>query len=160
MKMNAAQRMLAETIGKECGLSTDKRTEVMGLLVELASLHRAVCNLECNASPAGLVLDLEGLSNSIEAGVKGLVVSLTGVAQPRFMYDPRGWTVGLVFRNSLLNQRIGEAWGIPTSDTRVAHYTQYPHLIAQATSEMLDRVRRATVAAADAQPDPTWGPSA
>lgn len=80
-------------------------------LSDLAAKHQKLCEIDLKD---GLTTGQSHARDAIELQVKGLLDDVQGISGAKFLYDPRGETVGIVFADGAHNSLNG-SWKVPVT---------------------------------------------
>ncbi len=114
-------------------LHVDAALDVNEKLHELAAQHQRLAQI--SLSESGLSEAQERVRDDVENKVIMLAHEIPGVLEPKFMYDPRGTTVGLMFDSGAHNSMNG-SYKVPLNPERVKELSNENF---QAAIEALER---------------------
>lgn len=97
-------------------LQVDAALDVNDRLHELSAQHHRLAQI--SVSESGLSKAQERVRDDVETKIISLAHEIPGVLEPKFMYDPRGTTVGLVF-DSGVNNSLNGSFKVPLNPARV-----------------------------------------
>ncbi|GIK74481.1 MAG: hypothetical protein BroJett021_34690 [Chloroflexota bacterium] len=95
-RLSAAQREWIEAIHRETGLYVGQALDLNDQLHELATKHLKLCLIDAGE---GLSTEQEAERDAIECWVREICGSVKGIKEAKFLYDPRGSTVAVVFES-------------------------------------------------------------
>ena len=111
----------------------DAALDVNDKLHELAAQHHRLAQI--SLSESGLSKAQERVRDEVEKEIVLLAQEIPGVLEPKFMYDPRGTTVGLMFESGAHNSLNG-SYKVPLNPERVKELSKENF---QAAIEALER---------------------
>lgn len=114
-------------------LHADAALDVNDKLHELAAQHQRLAQI--SLSESGLSKAQERVQEDVENKIILLAHEIPGVLEPKFMYDPRGTTVGLMFDSGAHNSLNG-SYKVPLNPERVKELSKENF---QAAIEALER---------------------
>ncbi len=92
-------------------LSHCQAVSLVHCLSDLAAKHQKLCEIDLQK---GLSASQSHARDAIEQQVNELLADVQGITGAKFMYDPRGETVGIVFANGASNSLTG-SWKVPVT---------------------------------------------
>lgn len=121
------QREFVEVLHHQGDVSMGEAIDLNAKLHELAAQHLVVCGwgLDSQSSSEPQVEAQFALLGRLEQQITDLIEPVPGVLGTKFVYDPRGTTVGLVFASGACNSMTG-SYKIPIDPARVAQLRQLP----------------------------------
>lgn len=108
--LSAEQREWVEVLHYETGLDARSCLELNDRLVDLTAKHLKLCNMGLHPGLSG---PQELARTHIESQVREVLDGLKGVQGAKFLYDPRGTTVGIVFENQARNSSLASMCRVP-----------------------------------------------
>lgn len=108
-RLNPEQREWIEQIHYETGLYIVQAVDLNDKLHELAAKHLKLCLVDVEA---GLSSEQEAARDAIESQVREICSGIKGIKEAKFLYDPRGTTVAVVFESGAHNSFSG-GWKVP-----------------------------------------------
>ena len=108
-RLNPEQREWIEKIHYETGLYVGQALDLNDKLHELAAKHLKLCLIDIEE---GLSSNQEAARDAIESQVREICSGIKGIKEAKFLYDPRGTTVAVVFESGAYNSFSG-GWKVP-----------------------------------------------
>lgn len=112
---------------KETGLEQSEFAELDNRLHDLAAHHLLLALGRLNGSLDVGEQQYMRLSDAIESKINDLLADVPGVKGVRFLGDPRGGTVALMFTSGASNSFTG-GWKVPLDSHRLAEIENTPFL--------------------------------
>lgn len=122
-------------------LHVDAALDVNDKLHELAAQHHRLAQI--SLSESGLRKAQERVQDEVEKEIVLLAQEIPGVLEPKFMYDPRGTTVGLMFESGAHNSLNG-SYKVPLNPERMKELSKENFQAAIEALERADQERGAT----------------
>lgn len=122
-KLTPEQREWIEVIHHETGLHLPQAVDLHEGLHELAAQHLKLALMD--ASEIGLSAQQKQARDVIEDRITGLVDGVPHIKGPRFDYDARGTTVGVIFESGNHNSLTG-AYKVPLDPKRIKALNKEP----------------------------------
>lgn len=108
-RLNPEQREWIEQIHYETGLYVGQALDLNDKLHDLAAKHLKLCLIDVEH---GLSSEQEAVRDAIESQVQEICGGIKGIKEAKFLYDPRGTTVAVVFESGAHNSFSG-GWKVP-----------------------------------------------
>lgn len=108
-RLNPEQREWIEKIHYETGLHVGQALDLNYKLHELAAKHLKLCLIDVEEGLSG---KQEAARDVIENQVREICGGIKGIKEAKFLYDPRGTTVAVVFESGAYNSFSG-GWKVP-----------------------------------------------
>lgn len=122
--VSTEQRDWIEVLHYETGMDGGAATQFAGKLHDLAAKHFKLCHMGLSAA---FTPQQDAARDQIEKEIREMVSGVKGVVAARFLYDPRGTTVGLQFESGRQNSfGNGGMYKVPLADGAVAKLNSIP----------------------------------
>jgi len=108
-RLSPEQREWIEKIHYETGLYVGQALDLNDKLHDLAAKHLKLCLVDVEE---GLSSEQESARDAIESQVREICGGIKGIKDAKFLYDPRGTTVAVVFESGAYNSFSG-GWKVP-----------------------------------------------
>lgn len=108
-QLNPEQREWIEKIHYETGLYVGQALDLNDKLHDLAAKHLKLCLVDVEEGLSG---EQEAARDAIESQVREICGDIKGIKDAKFLYDPRGTTVAVVFESGAYNSFSG-GWKVP-----------------------------------------------
>lgn len=108
-RLNPEQRDWIEKIHYETGAHLGQALDLNDKLHDLAAKHLKLCLLDVEE---GLSSSQEAARDAIEGQIREACNGIKGIKDAKFLYDPRGTTVAVVFESGAYNSFSG-GWKVP-----------------------------------------------
>ncbi len=137
------QREFIEVLHQQSNdvLHVDAALDVNDKLHEMAAQHHRLAQI--SLSESGLSKAQERVQDQVEKEIVLLAQEIPGVLEPKFMYDPRGTTVGLMFESGAHNSLNG-SYKVPLNPERMKELSKENFQAAIEALERADQERDAT----------------
>jgi len=119
-------------------LQVDAALDLNDRLHEMAVQHQRLAQISVGES--GLSKAQERVRDDVEMKIVLLAREIPGVLEPKFMYDPRGTTVGLVFESGA-NNSLNGSYKVPLNPQRVKELANENFQSAVEALERADKER-------------------
>lgn len=119
-------------------LQVDAALDLNDRLHEMAVQHQRLAQISVGES--GLSKAQERVRDDVEMKIVLLASKIPGVLEPKFMYDPRGTTVGLVFESGA-NNSLNGSYKVPLNPARVKELANEDFQSAIEALEQADKGR-------------------
>ena len=119
-------------------LGVDAALDVNDRLHELAVQHHRLAQI--SLSESGLSKMQERVQDDVETKIILLSYEIPGVPEPKFMYDPRGTTVGLMFESGA-HDSLNGSYKVPLNPARVKELANENFQAAVEALERADQER-------------------
>lgn len=108
-RLNPEQQEWIEKIHYETGLYVGQALDLNDKLHDLAAKHLKLCLIDVEEGLSG---EQEAARDAIESQVREICGGIKGIKEAKFLYDPRGTTVAVVFDSGAYNSFSG-GWKVP-----------------------------------------------